>query len=672
MVKYFNTYGAGALNFMPDAPVNTRTSVDASGNVTISWQAAPADGAGAGGPTSYVVYKSTNGYGFDGGTAVGNVLSFTIPAASLGNGAYFFRVAAVNAGGESLPGTVVAARKNPGGSAPILIVNGFDRVDRFGDARQTAVITAGSPAVTFSRVRPRYNNTMDYVVQAASAVQAFGTTLGFASCENDAIRNGTINLSGYQAVIWLSGEQSSADLAFNPAEQTAVANYVSGGGKIFVSGSEVGYDLVSQGHGSSFFTSTLKSNYVSDDAAVYAATGTVDGIFAGISLNFDNGTSGTYDVDFPDVLSAPSLSVKAMNYSGSSSGAAIQWAPAGQPAKVVMMGFPFESITTSANRNAVMAAVLNFFALQSASLVPGAPDLTNGSDTGISTSDDLTRNNNTPGRTLQFTISGTVAGANVTVYADGNVIGTAVASGTSTTVTTAGTSTLGNGSHLITATQQESGKSVSSASPALSITVDATAPTMSGGVFNYLTGHNVVYSFSENVSATLSTADLTVTNTTTSSNVATGSMNLSYNAVANTATLTFPGLSGGILADGNYHSVITGAGVTDAAGNAIAGSPFADFFVLTGDADHNGSVDTSDFNRLSANFGLTGRNYSHGDFNYSGNVDSIDFNMLASKFGQTLPADPAGAALAAAGESTSLFSDKPISEQEDHPSSLLT
>src|SRR5207248_5079404 len=128
----------------------------------------------------------------------------------------------------------------------------------------------------------------------------------------------------------------------------------------------------------------------------------------------------------------------------------------------------------------------------------------------------------------------------------------------------------------------------------------------------------------------------TVTNTTTSTTLTSGQMSLVYNSGNNTATLTFPGFAGGILPDGNYHTVITGSGVTDQAGNPIASNPTLDFFVLTGDATHSRTGDTVDFNALATNFGLTGKNFAQGNFNYDNTVDTIDFNLLASKFSSTL------------------------------------
>jgi C1A family cysteine protease len=120
--------------------------------------------------------------------------------------------------------------------------------------------------------------------------------------------------------------------------------------------------------------------------------------------------------------------------------------------------------------------------VQSSSATPAAPTLAAASDTGKSNSDGITNlDNSTPSKTLQFLVNGTVTGATVTIYANGTAIGSAVASGTSTTVTTNGTYDLTDGSYSITARQTESGKSQSGDSSALTICVDTVLPTLTWG-----------------------------------------------------------------------------------------------------------------------------------------------------------------------------------------------
>ena len=70
--------------------------------------------------------------------------------------------------------------------------------------------------------------------------------------------------------------------------------------------------------------------------------------------------------------------------------------------------------------------------------------------------------------------------------------------------------------------------------------------------------------------------------------------------------------------------------------------------LLSGDATFDGTVNTTDFNVLAANFGQAGRKWSQADFDFNGQVDTTDFNFLAANFGQTAPNSSAARALGAA------------------------
>ena len=123
---------------------------------------------------------------------------------------------------------------------------------------------------------------------------------------------------------------------------------------------------------------------------------------------------------------------------------------------------------------------------------PAAPSgiqLLASSDTGASSADGITRLDNTPGNTLAFRVSGVVAGAEVELLADGQVIGRATASMAGAVVMlTDGSLDLADGSHAITARQTLRNQAVdvgnyhttvdlpSELSAPLAIVVDTVAP----------------------------------------------------------------------------------------------------------------------------------------------------------------------------------------------------
>ncbi|MHB1035357.1 MAG: Ig-like domain-containing protein [Pirellulales bacterium] len=114
------------------------------------------------------------------------------------------------------------------------------------------------------------------------------------------------------------------------------------------------------------------------------------------------------------------------------------------------------------------------------SAIPSAPDLQAASDTGVSSTDNITNlDNSMAEKTLQFTVGNTIAGAMVTLYADGVPIGNAVADGATTTVTTNGSLDLTDGLHSVTARQTVPGRPESTDSAAIIVTVDTVAPAVS-------------------------------------------------------------------------------------------------------------------------------------------------------------------------------------------------
>jgi cyclophilin family peptidyl-prolyl cis-trans isomerase/glutaredoxin len=97
-------------------------------------------------------------------------------------------------------------------------------------------------------------------------------------------------------------------------------------------------------------------------------------------------------------------------------------------------------------------------------------DLAAASDTGSSNTDNITN-----AQTLSFVISGVTSGATVKLYNGNSLIGQAVASGTTATVTTAALTSLGSGTYQISATQTIN-NAESEKSPVLSVTLDLTPP----------------------------------------------------------------------------------------------------------------------------------------------------------------------------------------------------
>ncbi len=371
VVKYMNQFDTNTpppLIFPPEPPANVRAIGSANGLVTLAW-AVPASVANSGAPTNYVVYQSTNGYGFGSAISVGNVTNFTV--ANLAAGVdYYFRVSAANAGGESLPSTVVGCRPPLASASPkVLFVNAFDRFDRTTDLKQNFVaqnyIPPGGSGGN-DRVLPRRINSFDYVVPHGRAVSSSG--VAFDSCQHIAVTNDLVALTNYPIVIWACGNESTVDESYSSAEEAKVAAFLAGGGNLFTSGAEIAWDLDRPSGPTTadrnFIHNQLHAAYVADSSGVWNFTAVTNSIFSfSANGNFDDGSKGIYLVGYPDLL-APTNggAAAAVNYSNLTTGAAaIVYNGAAGGGKVVYLGFPFETITSAGVRSAYLADVLNFF-----------------------------------------------------------------------------------------------------------------------------------------------------------------------------------------------------------------------------------------------------------------------------------------------------------------------
>ena len=261
---------------------------------------------------------------------------------------YFLSIIAVNGFGTSdrteMLGVVPSA-----GPVSFLIVNGFDRVD-------------GT------------NNTFDFVRQHGSAIQDHG--YAFDSASNEAIIENDIDMMDYQFVDWILGEEGTSTSSFSGSEQGNIEAYLENGRFLFVSGSEIGYDLSGQGSVSDdeFYENYLKANYISDDAGggqtIYSGYGVNNSIFNAInSITFDNGNHGTYDVDWPDGIKPVGEATICAKYDDidydTRGGMGIEYVgPFGssdQTGGLVYLAVGFETIYPESKRAEIMGKIIDLF-----------------------------------------------------------------------------------------------------------------------------------------------------------------------------------------------------------------------------------------------------------------------------------------------------------------------
>ena len=349
--------------YAPDAPVSVAATNSGLNCVTVSWKMPHGTNQLSHDHTGFVIYVSTNGYAFGNPVAISSGADeYAHKFTDLPTGTpYYFRVCATNAGGESLSSPVAgAALSDDGSTADVLVVDGFKRND--GSLSPTRYF-ANNLNGNVTLVRPKMINSFDYVKEHGNAIAAAGKSFDFM----DATRVTSTDLARYPKVVWCLGTESTADETFSYEEQQLLATYLANHGALFVSGSEIGWDLDYKGSAAdkAFFNDWLHCAYVADTAATNAVRGKSSTYFSSLSLAFNrtNALDDIYAAKYPDIL-APAPGTEAFvaaayGTASSTNGAII--ACSNSICRTVVMGFPFETVTDATQRNKLMKKVLDFF-----------------------------------------------------------------------------------------------------------------------------------------------------------------------------------------------------------------------------------------------------------------------------------------------------------------------
>jgi len=230
----------------PAAPPELLTSTVQAGQATVSWR----EDRGLVEDATYLVEGSQDGDSWQVLAETDGTTGTVDPEAQLA-------VFASHEGyGESAPSDIYGAT-----GSTWLVVDGFDR------------ILGGSWSST----------THDF---AARLGLALGAEFGVAA--NEAVQEGIVSPGQASCVLWFLGDESTSDVTFSDDEQAWITDHLSGGGKLIVTGSELGYAT-----DAGWLEDTLHTRYVSDDAGCTEAGG--------------HDFGGVYTEDYPDVLSGETV-----------------------------------------------------------------------------------------------------------------------------------------------------------------------------------------------------------------------------------------------------------------------------------------------------------------------------------------------------------------------------
>ncbi|MBN2389480.1 MAG: hypothetical protein JXR84_02070, partial [Anaerolineae bacterium] len=161
-------------------------------------------------------------------------------------------------------------------------------------------------------------------------------------------------LRQYRGIIWLTGKDW--DYTLTTADQAALTAYLDGGGRLFVSGQDIGWDIFENGGEPSFYHNYLHANYLEDNINIHELQG-VD-FLSGITVTIEGG-DGANNQEYPSAIDVVGNGVGIFHYIGGDN----DWAAtafANETYRVVYFAFGFEGIHTAADRQRVMAYVLNY------------------------------------------------------------------------------------------------------------------------------------------------------------------------------------------------------------------------------------------------------------------------------------------------------------------------
>ena len=371
---------------------NFRIERNSSGGLRLSWIAEKDEQEPTAVPTSYIVYTSEDGMGFDNGTVV-YTSSFDFEAKKGVN--YCFKVTALNRGGESFPSETLAAYLSKSAHAKdILVVDGFSRLsgpavvddysrqgfDLDSDIGVSYGLTAGwngrQQCFDKSRAGSEGEGSLGYCGDELAGRFIMGDNrdgsvchvkdiamsgaYNVVGCSLEALDNNLVKLDHYNLVDIAFGLQRNDGHSlvvyktFSETLQSKLRSYAKSGGRILVSGAYVGSDMT-QPHERSFMSDVLKTTFTGTDTN--AGNNMVDGL--GLSFDIIRQINDRHfaATSVDRIAACDGRSFAAMRYQdGSTAGVAYD----GTDYKSFVMGYPYECINNVRTRQQVMKGLLGF------------------------------------------------------------------------------------------------------------------------------------------------------------------------------------------------------------------------------------------------------------------------------------------------------------------------
>jgi uncharacterized repeat protein (TIGR01451 family) len=165
------------------------------------------------------------------------------------------------------------------------------------------------------------------------------------------------DLTSYDVVVW----SAPSDAPGYVGAQDAIAGYLSAGGRLLLSGQDVGYLDGGGWDYAAYYRDYLKAYLVRDNAEVWTLQGVPGELFAGLTMTI-TGEGGADNQEFPDEIAVadPDAAVPVMAYQGDGCGGIRVGTCLNY--RVIYLSFGFEAINDRAIRREVMGRALGWLA----------------------------------------------------------------------------------------------------------------------------------------------------------------------------------------------------------------------------------------------------------------------------------------------------------------------
>ena len=382
----------------PLPPDRLYTELVETNKVRIGWKAVQDTLEESASPTAYILYSRKDSGGFDNGTLVkGEEIILPIETGII----HSYKVAAVNKGGISFPSEIVSVYRSPKGEKEktVLIVNGFDRISGPASFESAAdslagflyAVDRGVPYLNdiafigdqfeFRRSATwnsndnnghgdSYNNyagqviagnTFDYPFIHGQAMAETGYS--FVSCSHKSLAEGVVKPDTYPIIDLILGKQRQP--VITPVLQDTLRSYLAQGGNLLVSGTNLFSDSWGNAQDRTFVEEVLKGKLASRNASKEGIVNSCASPYGYINGRYTFRTRPNpicYSIESVDgVLPADKLAHTILRYPENNIGAGIVYEG---KYRTCLLGFPFEALQTSSERNRLMESILRFFSIQ--------------------------------------------------------------------------------------------------------------------------------------------------------------------------------------------------------------------------------------------------------------------------------------------------------------------